>query len=179
MAGEIISERWARSSRNGGRLHSGIASGFTPESADGAVKSCNHQRKEFKGLALLKQSLRIIEAVSCSVLQLHATTAIAEKSHAKRVAVASDGAHSVSKSALGEARLLHRCGLFSAGFRRTELREFLAGSVFLNHSYALEFRRDRGALLLVLFRLWFFLLAIASQLALCHLALPSLAVDAA
>jgi hypothetical protein len=37
----------------------------------------------------------------------------------------------------------------------------------------------RGALLLVLFRLWFFLLAIASQLALCHLALPSLAVDAA
>ena len=33
MAGEIISERWARSSRNGGRLHSGIAGGFTPESA--------------------------------------------------------------------------------------------------------------------------------------------------
>ena len=72
-----------------------------------------------------------------------------------------------------------RCGLFSTGLRRTELRELLVGSVFPNHSYALEYRRDRGALLLILFRLWFFLLAIASQLALCHLVLPSLALDAA
>ena len=68
---------------------------------------------------------------------------------------------------------------FFAGLRRTELRELLVGSVFPNHSYALEYQRDRGALLLILFRLWLFLLAIASQLALCHLVLPSLAVDAA
>ena len=66
-----------------------------------------------------------------------------------------------------------------AGLRRTELRELLAGNVFPNHSYAIEYRRDRGALLLALFRLWFLLLAIASQLALCHRVLPSLAVDAA
>ena len=65
---------------------------------------------------------------------------------------------------------------FAAALTRTELRELLVGSVFPNHSYALEHRRDRGALLLVLFRLWFFLLAIASQLALCHRALPSLVV---
>ena len=57
--------------------------------------------------------------------------------------------------------------------------ELLAGTVFPNHPYALEYRRDRGALPLVLFRLRFFLLAIASQLALCQLVLPSLAVDAA
>jgi len=61
----------------------------------------------------------------------------------------------------------------------TGLREFPTGSVFPDHPYALERRRDRGALLFVLFRLWFFLLAIASQLALCHFVLPSLAVDAA
>jgi hypothetical protein len=79
-------------------------------------------------------------------------------------------------ASLDESR---RCGLFAAGLTRTELRELLAGSVFPNHSYALEYRRDRGALLLVLFRLWFFLLAIASQLTLCHRVLPSLAVDAA
>jgi hypothetical protein len=72
-----------------------------------------------------------------------------------------------------------RCGLFAAGLTRTKLRELLAGSVFPNHSYPLEYRRDRGAPLLVLFRLWFFLLAIASQLTLCHPVLPSLAVDAA
>ena len=53
----------------------------------------------------------------------------------------------------------------------TGLREFPTGSVFPDHPYALERRRDRGALLFVLFRLWFFLLAIASQLALCHLGL--------
>ena len=76
----------------------------------------------------------------------------------------------------GQAR---RCGLLAAVLTRTELRELLAGNVFPNHSYALEYRRDRSALLLVLFRLWFFLLAIASQLALCHLVLPSLALDAA
>ena len=55
---------------------------------------------------------------------------------------------------------------FSAGLRRTELRELLAGSLFPNHPYALECQRDRGALLLILFGLWLFLLAIASQLAL-------------
>jgi hypothetical protein len=33
MAGEMVSERWARSSRNGGRLHSGIAGGSTSEPA--------------------------------------------------------------------------------------------------------------------------------------------------
>jgi hypothetical protein len=33
MVGDIISERWARSSRNGGRHHPGIAGGFTSESA--------------------------------------------------------------------------------------------------------------------------------------------------
>jgi hypothetical protein len=58
------------------------------------------------------------------------------------------------------------------------LREFPTGRVFPNHPYA-ECRRDRGGLLFVLFRLWFFLLAIASQLAFCHFVLPSLEVDAA
>ena len=58
---------------------------------------------------------------------------------------------------------------FDAG--SSGLREFLAGSIFPNHPYELECRRDRGALLLVLFRLWLFLLAIASQLAFCHLVL--------
>ena len=33
MVGDIISERWARSSRNGGRHHSGIEGGLLPESA--------------------------------------------------------------------------------------------------------------------------------------------------
>ena len=32
-----------------------------------------------------------------------------------------------------------RLGLFSAGLRRTELRELLAGSLFPNRSYALEY----------------------------------------
>jgi hypothetical protein len=68
---------------------------------------------------------------------------------------------------------------FLRGIEAEELRELLARNVFPNHSYALEYRRDRGALLLVLFRLWFFLLAIASQFALCHRVLPPLAVDAA
>jgi hypothetical protein len=68
---------------------------------------------------------------------------------------------------------------FLRGIEQSEPLELLAGTVFPNHPYALEYRWDRGALLLVLFRLWFFLLAIASQLALCHLVLPSLAVDAA
>ena len=45
---------------------------------------------------------------------------------------------------------------FLREIERTELQELLARSVFPNHSYALEYRRDRGALLLVLFRLWFF-----------------------
>ena len=40
----------------------------------------------------------------------------------------------------GESRLMSfRLGLFSAGLRRTELRELLAGSLFPNHSYALEY----------------------------------------
>ena len=58
---------------------------------------------------------------------------------------------------------------FLRGIERTELPELLAGSVFPDHPYALEYRRDRGALLLVLFRLRFFLLAITSQLALATL----------
>src|ERR1700733_16040569 len=65
---------------------------------------------------------------------------------------------------------------FLRGIEADWLRELLAGNVIANHSYSLEYRRDRSALLLVLFRLWFFLLAIASQLAFCHRALPSLAV---
>jgi hypothetical protein len=38
IAGEIISERWARSFWNGGRNHSRIPAGFTPESAGGLSK---------------------------------------------------------------------------------------------------------------------------------------------
>jgi len=41
MAGEIISEQWARSSRNGGQHHPGIAGGFTPESAQLTVTQAN------------------------------------------------------------------------------------------------------------------------------------------
>jgi hypothetical protein len=33
MVGDIISQRWARSSRNGGRHHPGMVGGFLPESA--------------------------------------------------------------------------------------------------------------------------------------------------
>jgi hypothetical protein len=65
------------------------------------------------------------------------------------------------------------------GIDRTDLLELLAGTVFPDHPSALEYQWDRGALPFVLFRLWFFLLAIASQLPLCHVVLPSLAVDAA
>src|SRR6516225_8366560 len=86
-------------------------------------------------------------------------------------------------AAIERKRLLRKssllCGLFSTGIERTELLDLLAGTVFPNHPYALEYRRDRRALPLVLFRLWYFLLAIASQLALCHLVLPSLALNAA
>jgi hypothetical protein len=40
MVGDIISERWARSSRNGGRHHSGIEGGLLPESAPRFSTNC-------------------------------------------------------------------------------------------------------------------------------------------
>jgi hypothetical protein len=53
MVGEIISEWWATSSRNGGRDHLGMAGGITPESAflsedigsalKGGAKVCQRQ----------------------------------------------------------------------------------------------------------------------------------------
>ena len=78
-------------------------------------------------------------------------------------------------------RAARRCGLFfSAGLRRTELRELLVGSVFPQSFVRARIPTRNGALFFLFFsRLWFFLLAIASQLALCHLVLPSLALDAA
>jgi len=42
MAGEIISEPWAKSSRNAERLHSGIAGGFTQDSAAFVPRSGSH-----------------------------------------------------------------------------------------------------------------------------------------
>ena len=46
----------------------------------------------------------------------------------------------LSSGVIWESRFMSfRLGLFSAGLRRTELRELLAGSLFPNHSYALEY----------------------------------------
>ena len=77
-----------------------------------------------------------------------------------------------------KASMSSRSRTFDAGSSALQLREFLAGSVFPSHPYEREWRGGRGALFLVLFRLRFFLLAIASQLALCHLVLALLAVNA-
>ena len=73
----------------------------------------------------------------------------------------------------GRAR---RCGLFAAVLTRTELRELLVGSVFPNHSYALEYRRDRSA---CSFPPLVFSSRDCFSIGPLHLVLPSLALDTA
>jgi hypothetical protein len=58
-----------------------------------------------------------------------------------------------------------------------QLREFFARNISPGQLYEREWRGGGRALLLVLFRLRFFLFAVASHLAFCHVVLPFVAAD--
>jgi hypothetical protein len=62
MVGDIISERWAELSRNGGRLHSGIVGDFgrnpQPTSSKHPTQSPSRWRMTKMALAAIRQTIR-------------------------------------------------------------------------------------------------------------------------